>query len=107
MLSHIIVSVKDFDQALKFYSEVMRALGNEARFCEPEKPWAGWHSEGRSRPYFVICKPYDGQSHHPGNGQMVAFMAKDRKTVDATYEIALQNGGTPESLPATSTCTMV
>lgn len=99
MFSHIFVSVKDFDRALNFYSEIMRVLGNEQRFCEPEKPWAGWHSAGRSRPYFVICKPYDGQPHHAGNGQMVAFLAKDRGTVTAAYEAALRNGGTSEGLP--------
>ena len=99
MFSHIFVSVKDFDRALKFYSEVMLVLGHEARFCEPEKPWAGWHREGRSHPYFVICKPYDGQPHHPGNGQMLAFLAKDRKTVEAVHDAALRNGGTSEGLP--------
>jgi len=30
---------------------------------------------------------------------MVAFMAKDRKTVEATYETALRNGGISEGLP--------
>ncbi|MDA7418008.1 VOC family protein [Xenophilus arseniciresistens] len=100
MFSHIFVSVKDFDRALKFYSEVMRVLGNEPRFCEPEKPWAGWHSEGRSRPYFVICKPYDGRPHDPGNGQMIGFMATDRRTVEAAYAVALRNGGISEGLPS-------
>lgn len=99
MFSHIFVSVTDFDRALNFYTEVMRVLGNEARFCEPEKPWAGWHCEGHSRPYFVISKPFDGQPHQPGNGQMVAFLAKDRKTVYAAYEVAMRNGGTSEGLP--------
>jgi len=99
LFSHIFVSVTDFDRALKFYTAVMQALGNEARFCEPEKPWAGWHSEGRARPYFVISKPYNGQPHRPGNGQMVAFAAKDRTTVEVAYEAALRNGGTPDGPP--------
>ena len=99
MFSHIFVSVIDFDRALKFYSKVMHVLGNEARFCEPEKPWAGWHSAGRSRPYFVICKPHDGHPHQPGNGQMVAFLAKDRKTAQAAYKAALRYGGVSEGLP--------
>lgn len=34
-------------RALKFCTAVMQVLGNEARFCESEEPWAGWHSEGR------------------------------------------------------------
>jgi lactoylglutathione lyase len=99
LFSHIFVSVKDFDRALNFYSAVMLVLGNEQRFCERERPWAGWHSPGRSRPYFVICKPYDGQAHHPGNGQMVAFLAKDRQTVVAAYEAAMRHGGTSEGGP--------
>ena len=96
MFSHIFMSVIDFDRALAFYSGVMTVLGNEARFCEPEKPWAGWHSEDRSRPYFVICKPYGGRPHHRGNGQMVAFLAKDGKAVDAAHESALRHAGTSE-----------
>jgi catechol 2,3-dioxygenase-like lactoylglutathione lyase family enzyme len=42
LFSHIFVSVTDFDRALEFYTAVMQVLGNERRFCEPAKPWAGW-----------------------------------------------------------------
>lgn len=66
MFSHVVVSVTDFDRALAFYGPVMDGLGLELRFCERDKPWAGWHSEGRSRPFFVICKPHDGRPHDPG-----------------------------------------
>jgi lactoylglutathione lyase len=99
LFSHIFVSVTDFDRALKFYTAVMQALGNEARFYDPGKPWAGWHSNGRSRPYFVICRPYNGQPHHPGNGQMLAFAAEDRTAVAVAYQAALRNGGTSEGPP--------
>lgn len=99
MFSHIFTSVQDFDRALHFYSALMQVLGNERRFVEPEVPWAGWHSEGGQRPLFVICKPYDGQAHEPGNGQMVAFLAKDRRTVDAAHEAALRHGGRDEGAP--------
>ena len=99
MFSHIFVGVTDFERALKFYTPVMQALEIEPRFCEPAKPWAGWHGEGGSRPYFVIGKPQDGQPHRAGNGQMVAFIAKDRQTVRATYDTALRHGGTSEGPP--------
>ena len=99
MFSHVFVSVTDFERALRFYSAVMDVLDIQPRFCEPDRPWAGWHSEGRQRPYFVICKPYDGKPHHPGNGQMVAFHAKDRATVKAAYAAALHNGGSSEGAP--------
>ena len=50
MFSHVFFSVSDFDRALAFYDAVMDGLGLERRFCEPAKPWAGWHSAGRARP---------------------------------------------------------
>jgi len=64
MFSHVFMSVSDFDRALNFYGPVMDALGIELRLCEPGKPWAGWHSAGKDRPFFFICKPHDGQPHH-------------------------------------------
>jgi lactoylglutathione lyase len=99
MFSHVFVSVTDFDRALAFYTPVMDALGIEARFCDRGRPWAGWHSEGRTRPLFVICRPFDGQPQDPGNGQMVAFLAKDRAAVQRAHDAALANGGASEGLP--------
>lgn len=99
MFSHIFVSVADFDRAYVFYSALMQSLGIEPRFCEPEKSWAGWHSAGGARPLFIIGKPFDGQPHHPGNGQMVAFLAADRNTVRAAHQTALAQGGQCEGPP--------
>lgn len=99
MFSHIFVSVSDFERALKFYSALMASLGVHLRFCERERPWAGWHSAGSARPYFVICKPYDGNLHNPGNGQMIAFAAATRADVQEAHAIALSNGGTCEGPP--------
>ncbi|CAN7704076.1 MULTISPECIES: VOC family protein [unclassified Variovorax] len=99
MFSHVFVSVTDFERALTFYSAVMDSLGIELRFCEREKPWAGWHSAGRARPFFVICKPYDGQPHEAGNGQMIAFAAADRAKVHTAHQAALEHGGSCEGPP--------
>lgn len=99
MFSHIFTSVRDFDRAFDFYSALMQSLGNELRFCEREKPWAGWHSAGHARPFFVICQPYNGQPHDPGNGQMVAFMAASRDMVRTAYQTALAQGGRCEGPP--------
>jgi catechol 2,3-dioxygenase-like lactoylglutathione lyase family enzyme len=99
MFSHVFVSVTDFERAFGFYSEVMQALGLELRFYDTARPWAGWHSEGKKRPYFVICRPYDGQAHEAGNGQMVAFAADSRAKVNAAHAAALAFGGVNEGLP--------
>lgn len=99
MFSHIFVGVSDFERALRFYGALMGSLGVELRFCERDRPWAGWHSVGMARPFFVICKPYNGQAHQPGNGQMIAFSAGSREAVRALYQTALAHGGTCEGPP--------
>ena len=53
MFSHVFTSVTDFDRAFRFYRGVMDALGVELRFHDPAKPWAGWHSAGKTRPLFA------------------------------------------------------
>ena len=99
MFSHIFVGVRDFDRALAFYRPVMAALGIPERFCEPDRPWAGWQTPGSVRPLFLVGKPHDGQPHAAGNGQMVAFTAANRALVDEVYRIALARGGTSEGEP--------
>jgi catechol 2,3-dioxygenase-like lactoylglutathione lyase family enzyme len=99
VFSHIFTGVMNFERAFAFYSSVLGALGHELRFHEPEKPWAAWHSAGGTRPLFVICKPYNGQPHEAGNGQMVAFAAMDRAAVRSAYRAALELGGQSEGEP--------
>jgi catechol 2,3-dioxygenase-like lactoylglutathione lyase family enzyme len=99
MFSHVFVGVNDFDRTLAFYEPLMAALGVEPRFCERSRPWAGWQTPGGPRPLFLIGTPHDQQQHHPGNGQMVAFLATSRSTVRSAYQVALANGGTSEGAP--------
>ncbi|HEY8537903.1 MAG TPA: VOC family protein [Steroidobacteraceae bacterium] len=99
MYSHIFLGVKDFDRALAFYRALMPVLGIQERFCERSRPWAGWQSSPGPRPLFLIGRPYNQLPHEIGNGQMVAFLAKDRATVDRAFEVALANGGTSEGPP--------
>jgi catechol 2,3-dioxygenase-like lactoylglutathione lyase family enzyme len=99
MFSHVFFSVTDFEHSLKFYESVMSELGVEQRFCDRAKPWAGWHSADKTRPLFVISKPFDGKPHNPGNGQMVAFAAKNRDIVRKAFSVAITNGGSSEGEP--------
>ena len=99
MFSHIFVGTNDFERSLAFYRPVLQALGIAARFVDAGRPWAGWQSSPDPRPLFLIGRPYDGQPHAPGNGQMVAFLAHSRAAVDAAYAAALAAGGTSEGAP--------
>jgi catechol 2,3-dioxygenase-like lactoylglutathione lyase family enzyme len=99
VFSHVFVGVKNFERALAFYRALMPVLGIRERFCEPERPWAGWQSQPGPRPLFLIGRPFDGQPHAAGNGQMVAFLAADRGTVDRAHSVAVASGGTSEGVP--------
>lgn len=99
MFSHIFVGVTDFERALAFYVPLMEKLGIPPRFCDRDRPWAGWQSSPGPRPLFVIARPFDGRPHERGNGQMVAFLAERRAVVDAAYAAALAHGGTSEGAP--------
>ena len=99
MFSHIFVGVSDFERAIAFYNLLMAVLGINARFCERDRPWAGWQSSPGPQPLFIIGAPYDKLAHQPGNGQMVAFLARNRALVDQAYAIALASGGQSEGAP--------
>lgn len=98
MFSHIFVGVTDFDRALRFYTPLMQALGQQQRFIDRSHPWAGWQTEGVARPLFLIGKPFENE-HLVGNGQMTAFLASSRAQVDTVYQTALAHGGTSEGAP--------
>ena len=99
MFSHIMVGVTDFERALAFYKPVLDALGIQFRFQDDTRPWAGWQSAPEPRPLFLIGRPHNQQTHQPGNGQMVAFLAASRGQVDAVHALALASGGTCEGPP--------
>ena len=99
MFSHVFIGVSDFDRALAFYEPLMQQLGVALRFCEPERPWAGWQSAPDPRPLLLIGRPYNGAPQIAGNGQMVAFNASSRQEVDAVYAVALRLGAQSEGAP--------
>lgn len=99
MFSHIMVGVTDFDRAMAFYKPVLDSLGIQRRFQEDERPRAGWQSSPDPRPLFIIGRPQNRQAHHPGNGQMVAFLAQSRDQVRHVHALALASGGTCEGQP--------
>jgi catechol 2,3-dioxygenase-like lactoylglutathione lyase family enzyme len=99
LLSHVFIGINDFDRAFGFYSKLMTDLGLVLKFSEPEKPWAGWMQNDAPRPLLIIGRPYDRGVASPGNGQMVALLAKDRATVDRCFATAIANGSRSEGLP--------
>jgi catechol 2,3-dioxygenase-like lactoylglutathione lyase family enzyme len=99
MISHVCVGISDFDRAFNFYSAIAAELGLRLKFCDAEKPWAGWMPAEAARPLLVIGAPFDGQVATPGNGQMLALLAASRDAVARTHAAALTHGGSCEGPP--------
>jgi catechol 2,3-dioxygenase-like lactoylglutathione lyase family enzyme len=99
VFSHIFIGVTDFERAMSFYTALTTILGIEPRFCERERPWAGWQSSPGPRPLLLIGTPYDREAHVAGNGQMVAFLAASRAVVDEAFNVAIAGGGISEGAP--------
>ena len=97
MISHVCVGISDFTRAHGFYAPLMASLGHVLKFSEDG--WAGWKPKDTDRPLFLIGAPYNGQPATQGNGQMIALLAPDRKTVDACHASALAHGATCEGKP--------
>ncbi len=99
MLSHVFIGITDFRRAFDFYSDVMLALGLDLKFADPTVPWAGWKQPTAERPLFLIGYAYNGEAATPGNGQMIALLARDRASVDQSHAAALAAGGTCDGPP--------
>lgn len=99
MFSHVFIGTNQFERTFRLYAALMETLGHPLRFCDRERPWAGWQSHPGPRPLLLIGAPYDGNPHAAGNGQMVALAAADRATVDLAYQAALDHGASAEGAP--------
>lgn len=99
MLSHVYLGTNDLSRAFGFYQCVLAPLPLKLRFHEPDEGWAGWEPAGGGRPLLIVGRPFDGQPHGAGNGQMVALLATDRAQVRQVHAAALAAGGRCEGPP--------
>jgi len=97
VLDHIGLSVSDYPRAKAFYEKALSPLGY-GLVMEVTKEQSGGAYEGAGfgdkKPYFWIGTggPVKGRLH-------VAFVAKDRASVDAFYRAALAAGATDNGPP--------
>lgn len=97
MIGYVMLGTNKFDEAAKFYDELLGAIG-AGRFMEEEDRFIAWATEPGS-PAVSICHPYDGNPATVGNGVMVALAVDSREKVDALHAKALELGGTDEGAP--------
>lgn len=96
MFSHTTIGTNDITAARQFYDAAMGAIG-QTRFYDYEDAASAYGSPQDNQLW--VLKPINGEPATAGNGQMTAFLAPDRASVDAFHAAALANGGTDEGAP--------
>lgn len=92
MIDHIGLQVKDFAKSKAFYEKALAPLGYKVIKAYPVAAGFGDH-----KPEFWIGGPQSGM--RDGGPIHVAFIAKDRKTVDAFHQAAILAGGKDNGKP--------
>ncbi|MGH1478692.1 MAG: VOC family protein [Geminicoccales bacterium] len=99
VISHITVGHAGFEQAYRFYENLLAPLGIVDIPEEAYPSLAGFGIPGYRTPIVYLQQPYDARAPSHGNGTHVAFTAPDREAVDLFYEAALSQGGRPDGAP--------
>lgn len=95
MFSHVTLGTNDWQKARPFWNAVMGVLGQPVLFEHD----AGIAFGEPAGPKTFIGPTFDGRAATSGNGVHIAFLARDRATVDAFHAVALAHGGTDEGGP--------
>ena len=95
MFSHVTLGTNDWARAKPFWRAVMEVL-EQPIFFESEGGVAFGQAVG---PKIFVGPSFDGKLASSGNGTHLAFLAKDRASVDAFHGAALAHGGTDEGAP--------
>jgi len=96
MIGYVTLGTNNFDEAAKFYDELLGSIG-AGRFMESDR-FIAWASAPGS-PAISITKPYDEKEATVGNGVMVAIVVDSKDKVDALHAKAMELGGTDEGAP--------
>jgi catechol 2,3-dioxygenase-like lactoylglutathione lyase family enzyme len=96
MIGYVTIGAADVEAALPFFDAVFGAIDGERKSSD-----GGWAFYGPKdgEGNVGICKPFDGQAAHGGNGIMIAFTAPSQDAVKAAHAAALVNGGSDEGAP--------
>jgi len=96
MIGYVTLGTNKFDEAAKFYDELLACVG--AKRAMEGDGFIAWSTDPKA-PAISILRPYDGKDATVSNGMMVAIALDSRDKVDALHAKALQLGGADEGAP--------
>ncbi|WP_300587855.1 VOC family protein [Marivita sp.] len=101
MIAYVTVGADDIEQAKRFYSALLPALGYSMTQGSEGLSFALPVPQGEApvHPDFYVKPTFNGQPASAGNGTMVAFEAADQAQVRHLHAAALAAGGSDEGQP--------
>ena len=96
MLGYATIGVNDMERATAFYDDLLGELGVSRLFGMDRIRFYG---TGPGAAMLAVCIPYNEETPHPGNGNMIAIPGGSREGVDRLYAKALSLGATDEGEP--------
>lgn len=96
MIGYVTLGTNDLERAGAYFDALLADQG-ATRFMDDGRIII-WGTQP-DQPMFAVCKPYDEKPASVGNGTMVALKMDSAEAVKATYDKALELGGTDEGPP--------
>ncbi|WP_336367828.1 VOC family protein [Marinobacter sp. C2H3] len=96
MIGYVTIGVSDMSKAKQFYSDLLADLGAKVLLDLERIAFIG---KNMGSPMLAVCKPYNGEANHPGNGNMFAIQPGSKEAVDAYYKKAIELGATCDGEP--------
>ena len=95
-LAYVTIGVNDVAAVRPFYDAIMPHIGGKL-YLDYAPNAVSYDLPGGGKVW--VCKPFNGETASPGNGQMTGFLCASQDDVRKAYEAALANGGTSEGEP--------
>ena len=99
MIGYVTVGTSDLDRARDYYDALFGSIGGKRLMQLEDQRGFTMYGVAMNRPAVVVTRPYNGESMHPGNGNMVALVMDSTDKVDAFHAKALELGGADEGAP--------
>ena len=96
MIGYTTIGVSDMDSACTFYGALFAEMGASQLFGMDRIKFYGTSTDA---PMIAICVPYNEETPHSGNGNMIAISGGDRAGVDRLYAKAIELGASDEGGP--------
>ena len=96
MIGYATIGTNDMERAKAFYSQLLAEMGASLLMDGGRIAFIG---KSMAEPCVAVCIPYDENTPHSGNGNMIALRADSTEMVDKLHAKALELGATDDGAP--------